>query len=46
MRKHRTPEQWQPLVDLQRTSALSGVQFGKREIIAYPPDAGLPIYRK
>lgn len=46
MRKQGTPEQWQALVDLQRTSGLSGVQFGKREIIACPPDAGLPIYRK
>ena len=35
MRKHRTPEQWQTLVDLQRASGLSAPQFCKQEKIGY-----------
>ncbi|WP_300499690.1 IS66 family insertion sequence element accessory protein TnpB [Marinobacter sp.] len=35
MRKHRTPEQWQALVDQQRTSGLSAPQFCKQENIGY-----------
>ncbi len=35
MRKHRTPEQWQVLVDQQRRSGLSAAQFCKRENIGY-----------
>ena len=35
MRKHRTPEQWQVLVDQQRDSGLSAMQFCKQENIGY-----------
>ena len=35
MRKHRTPEQWQALVDQQRDSGLSAMQFCKQENIGY-----------
>jgi len=35
MRKHRTPEQWQTLVDQQRASGLSAPQFCKQEKIGY-----------
>ena len=35
MRKHRTPEQWQTLVDQQRDSGLSASQFCKQENIGY-----------
>lgn len=35
MRKHRRPEQWQNLVDQQRSSGLSAVQFCKQEDIGY-----------
>ena len=35
MRKHRTPEQWQALVDQQRDSGLSAPQFCKQENIGY-----------
>ena len=35
MRKHRTPEQWQALVDQQRASGLSAPQFCKQENIGY-----------
>ena len=35
MRKHRTPEQWQFLVDQQRDSGLSAMQFCKQENIGY-----------
>ena len=35
MRKHRTPEQWQVLVDQQRDSGLSAMQFCKQEKIGY-----------
>ena len=35
MRKHRTPEQWQALVDQQRASGLSAPQFCKQEKIGY-----------
>ena len=35
MRKHRTPEQWQALVDQQRDSGLSASQFCKQENIGY-----------
>jgi len=35
MRKHRTPEQWQILVDQQRDSGLSAPQFCKQESIGY-----------
>ena len=35
MRKHRTSEQWQTLVDQQRSSGLSAVQFCKQEGIGY-----------
>lgn len=35
MRKHRTPEQWQALVDQQRLSGLSAPQFCKQENIGY-----------
>ena len=35
MRKHRTPEQWQALVDQQRVSGLSAPQFCKQEKIGY-----------
>jgi hypothetical protein len=35
MRKHRTPEQWQVLVDQQRDSGLSAPQFCKQESIDY-----------
>ena len=35
MRKHRTPEQWQALVDQQRDSGLSAPQFCKQEDIAF-----------
>tara|TARA_R110001583_G_scaffold72451_3_gene202824 strand:- start:2911 stop:3195 length:285 start_codon:yes stop_codon:yes gene_type:complete len=35
MRKHRTPEQWQALVDQQHDSGLSAPQFCKREAIGY-----------
>ncbi|WP_420389986.1 IS66 family insertion sequence element accessory protein TnpA [Marinobacter sp.] len=33
MRKHRTTEQWQVLVDQQRDSGLSAPQFCKQENI-------------
>ena len=35
MRKHRTPEQWQALVDQQLASGLSAPQFCKQENIGY-----------
>jgi len=35
MRKHRTPEQWQALVDQQRDSGLSAPQFCKQEKVGY-----------
>lgn len=35
MRKHRTTEQWQVLVDQQRDSGLSAPQFCKQEGIGY-----------
>ena len=35
MRKYRTSEQWQVLVDQQRASGLSAPQFCKRQSIAY-----------
>jgi hypothetical protein len=35
MRKHRTPEQWQALVDQQRDSGLSAMPFCKQENIGY-----------
>ncbi|WP_328186063.1 IS66 family insertion sequence element accessory protein TnpA [Marinobacter sp. OP 3.4] len=35
MRKHRTPEQWQALVNQQRYSGLSAPQFCKQEGIDY-----------
>jgi hypothetical protein len=35
MRKHRTPEQWQTLIDQQRDSGLSAMQFCKQETIGY-----------
>ena len=35
MRKHRTPEQWQALLDQQRDSGLSAPQFCQREAIGY-----------
>ncbi|WP_421911633.1 IS66 family insertion sequence element accessory protein TnpA [Marinobacter sp.] len=35
MRKHRTPDQWQALVDQQRDSGLSTPQFCKQENIGY-----------
>ncbi|WP_053856944.1 IS66 family insertion sequence element accessory protein TnpA, partial [Halomonas sp. A3H3] len=35
MRKHRTPEQWQALVDQHRDSGLSASQFCKQENIGY-----------
>jgi len=35
MRKHRTPEQWQALVDQQRASGLSAPQLCKQEKIGY-----------
>ena len=35
MRKHRTPEQWQALVNQQRDSGLSAPQFCKQENIGY-----------
>ena len=35
MRKHRTPEQWQTLVDQQHDSGLSAPQFCKQESIGY-----------
>lgn len=35
MRKHRTPEQWQALVDQQRDSGLSAPQFCKQQGIGY-----------
>lgn len=35
MRKHRTSEQWQVLVDQQRDSGLSAPQFCKQENIGY-----------
>jgi len=35
MRKYRTPEQWQALVDQQRASGLSAPQFCKQENIGY-----------
>ena len=35
MRKHRTQEQWQVLVDQQRDSGLSAMQFCKQENIGY-----------
>ncbi len=35
MRKHRTPEQWQVLVDQQHVSGLSAPQFCKQESIGY-----------
>jgi len=35
MRKHRTSEQWQVLIDQQRASGLSAPQFCKQEGIGY-----------
>lgn len=35
MRKHRTPEQWQTLVDQQRDSGLSASRFCRQESIGY-----------
>lgn len=35
MRKHRTPDQWQALVNQQRASGLSASQFCKQENIGY-----------
>lgn len=35
MRKHRTPEQWQALVDQQRDSGLSAPKFCKQQNIGY-----------
>jgi hypothetical protein len=35
MRQHRTPEQWQALVDQQRDSGLSAPRFCKQENIGY-----------
>lgn len=35
MRKHRTSEQWQALVNQQRDSGLSAPQFCKQENIGY-----------
>ena len=35
MRKHRTPEQWQALVDQQHDSGLSASKFCKQENIGY-----------
>jgi len=35
MRKHRTPEQWQALVNQQRDSGLSASKFCKHENIGY-----------
>ncbi|WP_434984741.1 IS66 family insertion sequence element accessory protein TnpA [Vreelandella zhaodongensis] len=35
MRKHRTPEQWQTLVDQQRDCGLSASQFCEQENIGY-----------
>ena len=35
MRKHRPQEQWQSLVDKQRDSGLSAMQFCKQEDIGY-----------
>ena len=35
MRKHRTPEQWQALVNQQRDSGLSASKFCKQENIGY-----------
>lgn len=35
MKKHRTPEQWQALIDQQRNSGLSAPQFCKQENIGY-----------
>lgn len=35
MRKHRSPAQWQALVDQQRASGLSAPQFCKQEKIGY-----------
>lgn len=35
MRKHRTPKQWQALVDQQRNSGLSAHQFCQQESIGY-----------
>ena len=35
MSKRRTPEQWQALVDQQRDSGLSAMQFCKQQSIGY-----------
>ncbi|WP_409522936.1 IS66 family insertion sequence element accessory protein TnpA [Nitrincola sp. MINF-07-Sa-05] len=35
MKKHRTPEQWQALIDQQRDSGLSATQFCKQQNIGY-----------
>jgi len=35
MRKHRTPEQWQTLIDQQLDSGLSAVQFCNQHDIGY-----------
>jgi hypothetical protein len=35
MKKHRSPEQWQALVDQQRDSGVSAMQFCKQEDIGY-----------
>ena len=35
MRKHRTPDQWQALVNQQRDSGLSARQFCEQENIGY-----------
>ena len=43
MRKHRTQEQWQALIDQQRDSGLSATQFCKQQNIGY---ASFCIWRK
>jgi len=35
MRQHRTPKQWQALVDQQQNSGLSAMQFCKQQSIGY-----------
>ena len=35
MRKHRTAEQWQALIDQQRDSGLSATQFCKEHALGY-----------
>ena len=36
MSKRRTPDQWQGLIDQQRHSGLSALQFCKQQGIGYP----------